>query len=203
VKVLNLYSGIGGNRKMWEGVDVTAVEFDPKIAKIYSGFFPKDKIIVGDAHQYLIENYDKFDFIWSSPPCQTHTKMINSGRNRKPIYQDFKLYEEIFFLKKYHKGKYVVENVEPFYKPLISPNRRIGRHLFWTDLDFNEDVEVKNFPNFIKTGTVAGSEEMKKWLGLEYEGNIYYKGNHDPCQVLRNCVKPEIGKHILNSLKGV
>lgn len=26
IKVLNLYAGIGGNRKLWEGVEVTAVE---------------------------------------------------------------------------------------------------------------------------------------------------------------------------------
>ena len=29
MKVLNLYCGIGGNRKLWEDVEVTAVELDP------------------------------------------------------------------------------------------------------------------------------------------------------------------------------
>ena len=51
-KVLNLYAGIGGNRKLWENVDVTAVEINPNIANIYNDFFPNDKIIVDDAHQY-------------------------------------------------------------------------------------------------------------------------------------------------------
>ena len=29
LKVLNLYAGIGGNRKLWTNVDVTAVEYNP------------------------------------------------------------------------------------------------------------------------------------------------------------------------------
>lgn len=61
IKVLNLYSGIGGNRKLWKNVDITAVEIDPKIAEIYQDTFPEDKVIVADAHQYLLENYKKFN----------------------------------------------------------------------------------------------------------------------------------------------
>jgi hypothetical protein len=30
VRVLNLYAGIGGNRKHWENVEVTAVEYSTK-----------------------------------------------------------------------------------------------------------------------------------------------------------------------------
>ena len=85
MKVLNLYAGIGGNRKLWNGVDCTAVEIEPKIAKIYSDFFPKDKVIVGDAHQYLLEHYDDgWDFIWSSPPCPTHS--ITRFMHDKKVY---------------------------------------------------------------------------------------------------------------------
>ena len=75
LKILNLYAGIGGNRKLWEGHEVTAVEFNPEIAKIYQDLFPNDKVIVGDAHQYLLEHYKEFDFIWASPPCPTHSRM--------------------------------------------------------------------------------------------------------------------------------
>ena len=57
MKVLNLYAGIGGNRKLWTDVDVTAVELNPDIADIYWDFFPNDKVIVADAHQYLLEHY--------------------------------------------------------------------------------------------------------------------------------------------------
>ena len=58
LKALNLYAGIGGNRKLWDGVvddlEVTAVEIDEKIAEIYQDFFPKtDKVVVKDAHEFL------------------------------------------------------------------------------------------------------------------------------------------------------
>lgn len=69
MKILNLYAGIGGNRKLWgDEHEITAVEYKPEIAKIYQDFFPNDKMVVGDAHQYLLGHFNEFDFIWSSPP---------------------------------------------------------------------------------------------------------------------------------------
>jgi DNA (cytosine-5)-methyltransferase 1 len=73
MKVLNLYAGIGGNRKLWKDVEITAIENDVQIAKIYQDFFPKDKVIVADAHEYLLKHFEEFDFIWSSPPCPSHS----------------------------------------------------------------------------------------------------------------------------------
>ena len=35
IKVLNLYAGIGGNRKLWKDVEVTAVEINEEIAGVY------------------------------------------------------------------------------------------------------------------------------------------------------------------------
>jgi len=64
---LNLYAGIGGNRKLWTDCRVTAVEINPDIAGVYQQLYPDDKMIVGDAHQYLLENFHRFDFIWSCP----------------------------------------------------------------------------------------------------------------------------------------
>src|ERR1700693_208297 len=52
IKVLNLYAGIGGNRKLWTGCQVTAVEHNVKIAAVYKKLYPEDIIIVGDAHNY-------------------------------------------------------------------------------------------------------------------------------------------------------
>ena len=73
VRVLNLYAGIGGNRMLWgNNFDITAVEYNPNIAKVYSNQFPNDKMIIGDAHQYLLDHYNEFDFIWSSLPCPSH-----------------------------------------------------------------------------------------------------------------------------------
>ena len=194
-KVLNLYAGIGGNRKLWYNCQVTAVEYTQKIADVYKTQHPDDEVVVADAHQYLLENYSNFDFIWSSPPCQSHSKMIKSGKNRKPRYPDMKLYEEILFLQHNYKGLWIVENVVPYYKPLINPTKQVGRHLFWSNFDFDVD-EVKSPDNFINMTTVEGSNKLKEWLGIHYEGNIYYEGNHCPAQVLRNAVHPLVGKQI-------
>ncbi|MSQ80035.1 MAG: DNA cytosine methyltransferase, partial [Flavobacteriaceae bacterium] len=107
VRVLNLYAGIGGNRKHWENVEVTAVENNESIAKIYQDFYPNDKVIVADAHQYLQDNFMNYDFIWSSPPCPTHSRMrfkaYCNGKG-KALFPDMKLYEEILFLQQYTKG---------------------------------------------------------------------------------------------------
>src|SRR6185503_4564267 len=122
LKVLNLYAGIGGNRKLWEDVEVTAVELREDIAEVYKHYFPGDKLIIADAHQYLLDHYTEFDFIWSSPPCQTHSRarMWRFKNNNKveKKYPDMKLYQEILWLKHYFKGKWLVENVNPFYEPL-------------------------------------------------------------------------------------
>ena len=96
-KWLNLYAGLGGNRQKWGGrVKVTAVELDEKIAAVYRRLYPQDELIVADAHQYLLDHYSEFDGTWASPPCQGNTRMIRSGRNRKPRYPDLGLYEEVW-----------------------------------------------------------------------------------------------------------
>lgn len=46
--------------------------------------------------------------------------------------------------------------------------------------------------------TVGQKKVMMDWIGIHYEKNIYYEGNHCPVQILRNCVHPELGLHILN-----
>tara|TARA_R110000772_G_scaffold78559_1_gene168552 strand:+ start:11388 stop:12092 length:705 start_codon:yes stop_codon:yes gene_type:complete len=193
---LNLYAGIGGNRKHW-GCDVTAVEWQDDIANAYRSQYPDDDVIVGDAHKYLAENFDRFDFIWSSPPCQSHSKMDRANSRNRPRYADLKLYEEILFLQTYHKGKWVVENVVPYYKPLIAPTVKIGRHLFWSNFHFTAH-DVARPKDFIASGKKqASAQDLKDWLGLSYDGNIYYANNHCPAQVLRNCVHPDIGAQIM------
>jgi len=109
LKVLNLYAGIGGNRKLWKNVEVTAVEIDPEIAKIYKKFFLEDKVIIGDAHKYLLKHFKDFDFIWSSPPCPTHSRTNNFLHTQGNVrYPDMNLYQEIIFLKSFFKGKWIV-----------------------------------------------------------------------------------------------
>lgn len=203
MKVLNLYAGIGGNRKLWNGVDCTAVEIEPKIAKIYGDFFPDDKVIVGDAHQYLLEHYNDYDFIWSSPPCQSHSQLRYRlgvlNEVAKPVYPDMKLYEEIIFLQYHFKGKWCAENTEGYYKPLIKP-QFIQRHFFWSNFviaDFDFPIER------IRVNCLRGEQydslrktevnRLKKHHKIELSEDI-------PNQriLLRNCVYPELGKHIFD-----
>jgi len=199
MEYLNLYACLGGNiRLIPDGVKVTAVEYNQKIADVYSELYPTHTVIVADAHEYLLKNYKSYDFIWSSPPCQKHSKMNKFTRHDMVRYMDGKLYEEIIFLKTYFGGKWVVENVVPYYEPMCNPTK-IGRHLFWSNFDIPYFDPPKQPKNFINEATVSGSQMMKDWLGIQYEGNIYYEGNHCPAQVLRNCVHPEIGLHIYNS----
>lgn len=199
MKVLNLYAGIGGNRKLWKDVEVTAVELNPKIAEVYKQNFPNDKVIVGDAHQYLLDHFEEFDFIWASPPCQSHSKMVKATRHKIRKYPDMKLYQEIIFLKNFFKGKWIVENVKPYYEPLIKP-QKLGRHCFWSNFNIG-DFDTSNIKNFINLTNTKGAEQMKEWLGIHYEGNIYYDGNHCPCQILRNAVHPKLGLHIFEESK--
>src|SRR5690606_187273 len=85
------------------------------------------------------ENYDQYDFIWTSPPCQTHSSFRqNIGvrfRGVKPVYPDMMLYQEIIFLQYNFKGHYIVENVNPYYKPLIEPSFELDRHNFWSNIE--------------------------------------------------------------------
>jgi len=136
MKILNLYTGIGGNRKLWGNEhQITATEYETNIAKIYQDFFPNDTVIVGDAHDYLQKHYKEFDFIWTSPPCPTHSRMnFLNNLDRNASFPDMKLYEEIIFLKTWFKGKYVVENVRSYYEPLIKP-QELQSHYFWSNFN--------------------------------------------------------------------
>jgi DNA (cytosine-5)-methyltransferase 1 len=198
MKILNLYAGLGGNRKLWKDCQVTAVEYDPKIAEVYQELNPSDKVIVCDAHDYLLNHFQEFDFIWSSPPCQSHSKFIRSGRNRRPRYPDLRMYEQILLLQNDFKGDYVVENVKPYYKALIE-FQSIGRHAFWSNFNINPMSNEPTFKNFINRQNLSDKNDLMDWLGIHYEKNIYYEGNHCPTQILRNCVHPLVGEHVLNS----
>jgi DNA (cytosine-5)-methyltransferase 1 len=204
MRVLNLYAGLGGNRQKWGGVEVTAVEMEPDIAEVYQANNPDDTVVIGDAHEYLLANYDKFDFIWSSPPCPTHSRMAKATRHDFRQYPDMKLYQEILFLQHFFKGQWVVENVKSYYDPMIKP-QEMSRHYFWSDFQI-PILEVKSPEGFIGTGKgtkTPSTQDLKDWLDIQYEGNIYYKGNHCPNQVLRNCVHPDLGLHVFESAKSI
>ena len=196
LKILNLYAGIGGNRKLWgDEHEITAVEYDPQIAWIYKNNFPNDNVIVADAHQYLLDHYNEFDFIWSSPPCPSHsivrklTSHIDKNKHgyNKPIFPDMRLYEEILFLQEYFKGGFVVENVKSWYKPFIEP-QLIAMHFFWSNFKI-KPLKIKTRGHY-KTIT-----QLQKLKGIKLSG---YTGI-DKRKLLRNCVEPKTGLHILKS----
>lgn len=189
LKVLNLYAGIGGNRKLWTDVDVTAVEYNDEIAKIYQEYYPDDKVVVADAHQYLLDHYSEFDFIWSSPPCPSHSR-INTDGNHKARFPEMQLYEEIIMLSNnWYNGLWVVENVIPYYKPLIYPKVELDRHYFWSNF------HIPLLPGITKEKPIAYQTGTNGRYGFNLKG-VSIK--HDKRQILRNLVNPEIGNHILN-----
>lgn len=202
LKILNLYAGIGGNRKLWNGdIEVTAVENNQQIAKIYQDFFPNDKVIVADAHQYLLEHYKEFDFIWSSPPCPTHSG-TNHFLNTQGVirYPDMSLYQEIIFLQTFFKGKYCVENVIPYYEPLIKP-KISERHCFWTN--FSIDKRRKDLSVTITNSRVSTRRTKEQHIGMlqKYHGfDLSNLKTSDTIKIvmLSNCVRPGLGLHILN-----
>ncbi len=182
MKILNLYAGIGGNRKLWKDVEVTAVEINEEIAGIYKANFPNDEVIVGDAHQYLLENYKEFDFIWSSPPCPTHSVLNFSIPLKR--YACMIIYQELILLKSWFKGKWVIENVKPYYDPLVNPNVNLGRHIFWS----NFNIPLKEFNNI----EVARSTTEE----LAWDLNFPIPKCTKAKLLLRNCVKPEMALYI-------
>lgn len=199
IKVLNLYACLGGNRYKWDEVaeiEVTAVELDPVLAKLYQERFPRDKVIVADAHQYILDHYQEFDFIWSSPPCPTHSRMrkTNTGegeRKSKATYPDMKLYQEILLLEHFFKGKYCVENVIPFYKPLI-PAKKRGRHLYWTNFNLPSDLNGRKASNFIHSKV----SDLSDFHDYDFRK---YKGKQRVDKIARNLVDYEAGKTIFQT----
>jgi DNA (cytosine-5)-methyltransferase 1 len=197
-KILNLYACLGGNRYKWNEVsndiEVVSVELDPELAKLYQERFPNDTVIVADAHQYLLDHYKEFDFIWSSPPCPTHSRFnVSMKTKRDMVYPDMKLYQEIIFLDNFFDGKYVVENVIPYYDPLI-PAKKRDRHLYWTNFNLPSDLNGRKNPDFSRIKDVVGV--MSKFHDYDFRK---YKGEQRINKIARNLVDYEAGRTILET----
>jgi DNA (cytosine-5)-methyltransferase 1 len=205
IKVLNLYACLGGNRYKWDEVadiEVTAVEWDEELSRLYQERFPKDKVIIADAHQYLLDYYKEYDFIWSSPPCPSHSRArywnsSNYETTTEAIYPDMKLYEEILFLQHYYRnGKFVVENVIPYYEPLISAKKR-GRHLYWTNFNLPTDLKDRRF------AISSAKQELKGLCEFHNYDFNKYNGNQSVLKIARNLVDYEAGKTIFETALGI
>lgn len=194
-KVLNLFAGIGGNRSLWPDCDCTAVERDNTIADIYTSRFPEDSVIIGDALDFCQMYFNKYDFIWASPPCPTHSQYRHNvgvlGKGFAPVIPEMtSLYGLIIFLQHYSKGLWVVENVSPYYTPLIKPTVKLDRHLFWS----NFDIPTQSF----KSSNLRSKNKITDFEEGELIKNSEIKNKR---QVLRNQVNPKLGLHIFNAAK--
>jgi DNA (cytosine-5)-methyltransferase 1 len=209
MKVLNLYACLGGNRYKWgNDHEITAVELDPELARMYKERFPNDTVIVTDAHQFLLEHYKEYDFIWTSPPCPSHSRAAFGSRKsekaaHKPIFPDLKLYEEVLFLEHYFDGKYCVENVIPYYEPLIPyyepliPAQKRGRHLYWTNFTLPYDLGER------KSVNMESINEVDQWCQFHEYDFRRYKGEQRINKIARNLVDFEAGKTILDTALGI
>ena len=130
---------------------------------------------------------NEFDIIWASPPCPTHSDIrrcgVHSGQY-EAVYPDMTLYQEIIFLQNFFKGKFVVENVKPYYEYLIAPTATIGRHPFWTNFDVpSVEFKDKRSHNAISGNSTVYGVSLKKF------------GNDigDKRKMLRNMVTLRLG----------
>lgn len=193
MKILNLYAGIGGNRKLWGNEhEITAVEIEPDVAKVYKTFYPNDTVLIEDAHDYLLKHYKEYDFIWSSPPCPSHSDIRRAGTHRgqySAIYPEMGLYQEIILMKYYHRrgSFYVIENVKPYYDPLIPPTSAQHRHYFWA----NFPISIFEVKDKRKHSDIVGSSVI---YGVDLSSHTLKNKRKS----LRDMVDPELGLHILN-----
>jgi len=201
MKILNLFSGIGGNRMLWGSHHhIVAVELNESIANYYKKIFPEDVVVVGDAYDYLEKHFTEFDFIWASPPCQSHTVLskLRTGRAYNKTYTndiikipDMRLYGMIIFLNHLFRGDWVVENVRPYYEPIIKPTSMIGRHYIWSN------VPIPSVKHASKIHLNSWKEESNK-KGIYTPQLNDYKFDIRKDVVIHNCVNANIGKYILD-----
>jgi len=111
------------------------------------------------------------------------------------------LYQEILFLQHFFKGKYCIENVNPYYEPLIKPQKS-GRHCFWANF---------TIPKLKSEDSIGRMGPVKSLGGKRSEGQYHYKLGFDLTdkshpnkkKLLNNCVVPEIGKAIMEAVLGI
>lgn len=211
MKILNLFAGIGGNRTLWgSDHEITAIEWNQKIAMIYLKRFPNDRVIVGDAYKYLEEHFLEFDFIWASPPCTSHTRMMHiivshkkKGRNWTTHLPDLRLYSIILFLNNFFEGNWIVENVKGYYEPLIKPTSMVGRHYIWTNYKIPKKNTLKGLTIHL-TREEFKENINKALIKKQIPPQIYELfENLDVMikkQIINNCILPKEGKYILDSI---
>lgn len=179
---------------MGGGAEIVAIENDKYIASIYKQMYPDDEVVVADAHQYLLDHFQEFDFIWSSPPCPSHSRLSTASAGWGIYrYPDMTLWQEIIFLKHFYKGKWLVENVIPYYKTALHPTMILDRHYFWSNFHIPRATGFRQYDGEISNAT---ENELAEGLGITLPPGT--KGRR---KLLRNAVDPKVGLHIFKAMQ--
>lgn len=191
MRILNLYAGIGGNRALWGAEHtITAIENVHHIANVYRELWPNDTVIETDAHEYLLRHHKEFEFIWSSPPCPTHSRLqIPQNAIGNVRYPDMALYQEIILLQNFSHIPWVIENVIGYYDPLIPPTRELQRHYFWTNFYLAKFYNPKGSFDVVRNNI----KRLEDYHGIKLPN-----GSKEARKLLRNAVMPELGLHVFN-----
>lgn len=184
ISLLNTFAGLGGNTELLdrEKYEVTHIENVDKRIEYLKKTFPQDTVIKADAYDFILNNIMKYDIVWASPPCPSHSNARWGNRRYDGftyVYPDFKMYSLIALLTRARKYEHwVVENVRPYYKPLFEPTAVVGRHCIWS----NKAIKSRKFP-------ADGINEIK----ADKENGLSVKD-------LRDKMNPTVGQYIIESL---
>ena len=163
---------------------------------MYHKRFPNDRVIIGDAYEYIPNHYDEYDLTWASPECPTHSTMM-SLQKRKSL-PDLRLYSLIIFLRTWSKKYWIIENVISYYKPLIKPTCQVDRHYIWSNLTITEKRFRRPKGGFMNIKDF-GVLKLSKYLGINAD-ILHGIPSKEKVKILRNCVLPEAGKYILDCI---
>jgi DNA (cytosine-5)-methyltransferase 1 len=125
-------------------------------------------------------------------------RKTNTGegeRKSKATYPDMKLYQEILLLEHFFDGKYCVENVVPYYEPLM-PSQKRDRHLYWCNFTLPNVLSNRKAENFI----YAKVSELSKFHDFDF---TKYKGEQRVDKMARNLVDYEAGLTIFNTARNI
>lgn len=147
LKILDLFCGVGGVARGFQkflneqGIEYEyhAVDIDRSILLAHKVVNKNSVTILRDAYSFEDDELSQYDFIWASPPCETHS-IAGIWRRKFGVEPDMRLYELI--IKLHRLGiPFVVENVKPYYNPPIKPTSKANRHVLWSNLSI-KPVEV-------------------------------------------------------------